>query len=384
MVLRRLSGWPAAGRRHRRRTLVVAAAIVAVVLASPSYSYTMALTAPGHSTWQNRTVDWLRENGAGPLINAGENWYYTRHEPADTAPDPTALPHRESSSGLMAPIVAQGPHPRPLALEVGRPPLAGEGVWMPARTDSHGVPLVWTSFLRPAGARASVVAGVAWIRQSGTDAHLVAGTVQPGGRGWPGNAAVPTADTHRLVATFNSGWRMSDIRGGFFSAARSGPPLVDGEATAAIDDRGQLTVGQWGRDLHMSRHLVSARQNLQLIVDHGRKVTDLATNSHGQWGTPKNQFQYTARSALGVDHAGHLIYVAGTQLNLDALSTAMTQAGAERAMELDMHTGMTAFSSWSRSPDGGLAPTKLLPSMPSPADRYLAPDQHDFFYLTAG
>jgi hypothetical protein len=51
-------------------------------------------------------------------------------------------------------------------------------------------------------------------------------------------------------------------------------------------------------------------------------------------------------------------------------------------MELDIHTGMTSFSSWAPSPTGGMSPTKLLPTMTSPANRYLVPDQHDFFYLT--
>jgi hypothetical protein len=175
---------------------------------------------------------------------------------------------------------------------------------------------------------------------------------------------------------------MGDIRGGFYLAHRTGPPLVTGEATAAIDDRGRLAVGEWGRDVRMSPHLVAARQNLRLIVDHGRKVADINTNSYGQWGTPKNQFQYTARSALGIDKGGNVLYVAGTQLNLDTLCTALTEVGAIRAMELDIHTGMTSFSSWAPSPTGGMSPTKLLPTMTSPANRYLVPDQHDFFYLT--
>jgi hypothetical protein len=60
----------------------------------------------------------------------------------------------------------------------------------------------------------------------------------------------------------------------------------------------------------------------------------------------------------------------------------MAQAGIQRGMELDIHTHMVAFSSWRSVPAGVATPTQLLPNLPVPADRYLAPDQRDFFYLT--
>ncbi|WP_328291701.1 hypothetical protein OG218_02910 [Kineococcus sp. NBC_00420] len=63
----------------------------------------------------------------------------------------------------------------------------------------------------------------------------------------------------------------------------------------------------------------------------------------------RNQGQYTWRSALGVDRHGNLLRVAGDELDLVHLAGALVQAGAVRAMELDMHTGMVSSSRWDSS-----------------------------------
>jgi hypothetical protein len=219
------------------------------------------------------------------------------------------------------------------------------------------------------------------MRTTDTALHLVAGTKQPGGTGWPDGARVPSADVPALVSTFNSGWKFKDITGGFYLDGRTGHALRDGQASVVIDDQGHVTVGQWGRDVAMSAHVVAVRQNLSLVVDGGRPVTGLSANANGRWGSPRNQFQYTWRSGLGTDAQGNLVYVAGDGLTLQTLGDAMVDAGIQRGMELDIHHGKASFSSW--APAGhSMTPTKLLPAMRGPADRYLSVDQRDFFYLT--
>jgi hypothetical protein len=69
-------------------------------------------------------------------------------------------------------------------------------------------------------------------------------------------------------------------------------------------------------------------------------------------------------------------------MNLTTLATAMADAGIVRGMQLDIHPGMDSFSSWRPAAGATSLPTKLLPAMTRPADRYLVPDQRDFFYLT--
>jgi len=151
---------------------------------------------------------------------------------------------------------------------------------------------------------------------------------------WPGDAQVAQGDIPKLVATFNSGWKMSDACGGFYLTGRSAGQLRAGQRSLVIDDTGAATVGQWARDVSMNPHLVAVRQNLALIVDHGQPVDGLAANSGQRWGSYENQHQYTWRSGVGVDAAGDLIYVAGAKLTLPTLALALVDAGVLQAMEL--------------------------------------------------
>ena len=368
---------PASGRRTRRRRRRLVVLVLVVLLFVPGISFERALTAPGGGSWQERTVEWVRDNGGAPVINWLENWYYSRHVPSTAAPDPASLPGAGATA--VEPMGDAGP-PAVAPLPVARS-APGEGSWAPGRTDPAGTPAIYTTFLRPDASHPSVVAGAAWMRADDTAAHLVAGTRQPGGSGWPGSARVPSSDVPALVATFNSGWKFKDITGGFYLDGRTGQPLQDGQASVVIDDTGRVTVGEWGRDVTMTSHVRAVRQNLSLVVDGGRAVTGLSTNADGRWGSSKNQFQYTWRSGVGTDARGNLVYVAGDGLTLETLADAMVHAGVQRGMELDIHPGMDSFASW--APHGSSAtPTKLLPGMRRPADRYLSVDQRDFFYLT--
>jgi hypothetical protein len=349
-------------------------------MVAPFVSYGQALTAPGAASWSLRTVDWFRDHGLRQAVNKVENWYYSQHAPTNQPPPLSSLPTPPTLSLQGKLLYVPGPYPLPTL--PGREPLPGESRWAAGRVDGHGDPLTYTAYVRPDPAHASVVAGVAWIRQAGTQAHLVAGTVQPGGSGWPGTASVPRRDVPRLVATFNSGWRMQDIDGGFELQHRIAGQLVTGEATAAIDDHGHLLVGEWGRDLPGAGTLVAVRQNLQLIVDHGQVVPGLDANAQDRWGSADNQLQYTARSGLGVDALGNLIYVAGVGMNLVTLAATMQSVGVVRGMQLDIHRQEIHFASWLPTASGDVTPFKLLPTMFHGADRYLNPDQRDFFYIT--
>ena len=363
-----------ARQRRLRRTVVAA---VALILVWPAISYGRALAAPGSATWQMRTVDWIRLQHGNSLVNAIENWWYTRHKPAAGPPDTATLP-------TIGPGPATAVGPAALPRLPGVTPLPGESTWSPGRAGATGLPLIYTGFLRPDPAHLSVVAGVAWIRAAGTATHLVAGTVQPGGPAWPGTASVPAGDVGKLVATFNSGWKMQDIAGGFYLGGQTARPLAAGQASLVIGKNGAVKIGAWGRDVAMNAGVLAVRQNLALVVDHGRPVAGLSTNADGRWGSAHNQYQYTWRSGAGVDAHGNLIYLAGDKMNLATLAVAMADAGVVRGMQLDIHSGMASFASWRPlSGANAASPTKLLPRMPRSAYRYLNPDQRDFFYVTA-
>jgi hypothetical protein len=386
MRRRGVSDDPGASRRGERRrrsptrrSVAVAALVLVLVAALPGWSYGVALTAPGSATWGARSVDWIKDHGGAPAVDAIENWWFSHDVPSSGPPAASQLP---------AATVRISPGPGPASgLPVlsdaysGRP-LPDENVWQARRSDVRGRLLLATAFVRPDRSHAGVVAGVAWARQPGLIAHLVAGTAIPGGPQWPGQADVPRSDVSRLLATFNSGWRTKDISGGFRLGRQTWPALQRGQATAVINSHGHLDVGEWGRDFGSSSDVAAARQNLVLVVDNGRAAQGLDTNQAHQWGYKNNQHQYTFRSGLGIDNQGNLVYVAGAKMTLPVLAAAMVDAGIRRGMELDVHNSFPFFAVWTHSDNTNHA-TKLLPTMARHANRYLRPDQRDFFYLTS-
>ena len=354
--------------RPRRRWLRYLAVVLAVAMLYPVVTYLRALTYPGNASVAVRTVDWLRDDmGMGPVVNSIENWWFTRHTPSDGPPAANAVPQ------VSAPVVAP-PGPRPADLPAhGGFPLRGEGVWRPV--DRQGG--LYTTYFRPDAAHGSVLAGAAWFNQDLVTARQIAGTKEPvADPTAPGR--VPDSLRPRLLATFNSGFKTVDANGGSYLDGHTLVPLRDGAASIVIHRDGHVTVDQWGRDARMSGDTGSVQQSLDLIVDNGKVVPGLAINRDARWGSARSQFQYTWRSGLGTDRAGHLIYVAGNDLTLATLANAMRQAGVARGMQLDIHTNMVSCNAYP-TPDG--IPHKLLPTMASPQERYLTTDLRSFYVI---
>jgi hypothetical protein len=162
-------------------------------------------------------------------------------------------------------------------------------------------------------------------------------------------------------------------------------PLIDGQASLVLHRNGAADIGAWNSQVKMTPDVISVRQNLALLVDNGAAVPGLLDTAKGLWGSKRWQLQYTNRSGIGITAQHALVYVAGANLNTESLAKAMVALGCVRGMELDIHASNPTFNSFSRTPGGGpgdLTGTKLYPAMKSKADRFLAPDQRDFFAVT--
>jgi hypothetical protein len=229
-----------------------------------------------------------------------------------------------------------------------------------------------------------VTASAALIPQSSNRLRLMAGTREPvPGMPWKDGYSVPGNARPGLVATFNSGFKMADSHGGWWTKESAAVPLVDGRASIVVDSNGVARVGEWNTSVGMSPDVVAVRQNLDLVVVGGKVVNGLTANANGRWGSVRSQFQYTWRSGLGTDAYGNLIYVAGNGLTLATLAAAMQQVGIQQGMELDIHAAMVSFDIEQPGPGGAVTSRRLISSMTSPADRYLIDDQRDYFYVTA-
>ncbi len=360
--------------RRIRRVAVIAAGLC---LIPALISYVQAITGPSNSTLGIRTVEWLRGNGARGLVNKVENIYYSLNAPSTGGPALRALPNQSdlaTSGGKRRAVHYYRPSRiRPLT----HPALPGEGVWHATFADGGSrPPVLVTSFRSDPLNYPQMVAGVAWIDHTRTSTWLYPGRLEPAvtlpSRG---PMEVPTELRGKLVATFNSGFKLQDSGGGFAEGGHTYAPMKPGLATITRYRNGRVDVNAWNGGADVGPNIVFARQNLPLIVNGGKPNPNLSDGP--EWGATLGNAIRVWRSAVGVDRRGNLIYAAADYQTVGSLAAIMIHAGAVRAMELDINTYWTSFISY-RYPGAG-HPANLLSSMDRSPSRYLTPDDRDFF-----
>jgi hypothetical protein len=259
-----------------------------------------------------------------------------------------------------------------------RPALPGEGQWRgTGPLVANAAPVLVTTF-RSDPSYPQLVAGVAWIDHARTRVALYPGRYEPPNDGAQ-PAEVPGGLRSRLLAVFNSGFKLEDSGGGFYSQGHLYAPLKYGQATLIGYSDGSVDVRSWTGGLDPGRGIAFARQNLPLIVEHGQLNPALSNDS--LWGTTLGNTVRVWRSGIGVDAHGNLIYAAADIQTAGSLARILLRAGAVRAMELDINYEWTTFNYYRALGAGG--PAKLLPGMSRPATRYLSPDDRDFFAVYA-
>jgi hypothetical protein len=201
----------------------------------------------------------------------------------------------------------------------------------------------------------------------------LATAVGPGG----GPQISPT-ESKVIVAAFNGGFKVASGSGGFELGVRVFVPLQVGRASFVIDSSGAAQVGVWGKDVpYRGEHVVSVRQNLQPLVMDG-KLSPLIDDI-GAWGSPLGGAAVVARSAVGQDARGNILYAAGmSALPLD-LGAALIDAGAVRAMELDINPEWVQLAS-TPHPGGNLVAG--IPNQNRPGDQYSIGWTRDFVTVT--
>ena len=367
--------------------------VLVVLLAWLTWSISNALFAPGTDTTSARLAEWGRGHGLGWAVTLAEHAQYRANPPtigglpsggipdlASQRPPSKVGRSAQRSRSHTSPRPAQGSqhgattlHTIPPQVE---PALRHEGRWQ-TLISTHGKPVVRAAFLRPDSTHTSYVVGVAWLDQNLVRSVLHPGTDQPGGQGWDQPSVLDGHDRTGLLATFNSGFRLPDARGGYWQGGKQVGVLRNGAASMVVDKSGRVDVVSWRHGERPPSNLVAVRQNLDLLIDNGKLSENLHSTNTRTWGKTVGNAAYVWRSGLGVRSDGSLVVVVGPALSVESLGHILLAAGSVRAMELDINQDWTNFMTYHRGQQGFVPRPLTSDEHPNPG-RYLVSSSRDF------
>ena len=365
---------PRPGTAHRRRAPVAAALVVlagalAACSTSADRSSTTSTSAPGTTTTHPpRTTTTTHPPRTTTTTRPSSTTAPATTTPTTVAPGTTSRFEVPPVAAATSPLVP----PANLTAIPGTPFAAGDGAWSPAGRHVGGHVAMETTTLPEPGDPA-LAAGVAWMDPHLLGAELYSGSESPGGGPWALTAPVQPGAATSLVAAFNGGFKWPSTEGGYYAYGQTVYPLQSGKASFVIYKNGTATVADWGRDATMTPAVAAVRQNLTLLVDGGRPVAGLNPSDTSVWGSTLGGIPNVWRSAVGVTADGALVYVAGPSLDVVQLAQLAVQAGAVRAMEMDINVFWPTFGIWGTTSDAPASATNgvsLLPTMEGTPARF--------------
>jgi hypothetical protein len=375
---RRIPTW------RRARRVVLSACLFCLGVAA--LSWLPAMAGKRNIGVSVASVEWLRSHGGNPIVSEIENWYYTLNEPEKGGPPLKSLPQVGVAAAAEGGESEESEKTAYLPPDVNpliHPKLHGEGVWQKAGAGVGARPPLLLTTFRSDPEYPQFVAGVAWIDASRTTLEYMPGTAEP-----PeplehrGNSEVPSSQRKRLVATFNGGFPLETSNAGLIYRGKVKETMVNGIAPVVRYRSGKVDIVKWNHGPGAPPNVWFAKQNLPPIIYEGKLNPNLSDGP--EWGETVNNATRVWRSGLGVDAHGNLMYAAANYQTVESLAKVLQRAGAVRALELDINEDWTSFISYRRP--GAVSPSNLLPEMYRSPERYLSPDERDFFaiYLKHG
>jgi hypothetical protein len=343
-----------------------------------AFSVGQALTAPGGGSTSAKLAEWARDHYLGPVVTFGE---WISYNPPKTGGKPgfslaapggtTPAKDYKRTHGFVPDI------PQRLTSPAGQA-LPGEGAWRVLET-VKGYPAIFGTFLRPSAVYTSYVAGLVSMDQRLVKFQLRPGAEDPGPGHWKAATWLPPGTRKGLLATFNGGFKLDSAGGGFYLNGAHKGALVNGAASVVYYRNGTIKIGSWGRELRMTPDVVGVRQNLKLLVDHGRIPATVDQNVNTTWGATLGGGYYVWRSGLGITQDGRVIFVYGPALNVRELASLLRRAGAVEALQLDINPEWMSYDYYKaaghpRNP----TPHALLPTQQGSVYRYYQVYSRDF------
>lgn len=375
--------------RPRRRVLFGAIVAVLGLLVWIVGSFSVYMLRPSSMNFSEKSAEWVRTLPFGNwAVDEAEHVYYSNHAPKKGGPQLKKLPSvglpPAANLGSRPPVVpraAQSAWPARIN-PIFSSPLPNEGVWRRTGPAVDGKPPVLVTTYRPDPTYPQMVAYVAWFNHSLIDLAYYPGRYEPPAAADRGPSMVPDDQRSRLLATFNAGFIYSDGDNGSAVNGRSNEPLTQGNATLVGYRDGQVSIVKWHGGSKPPANVAWARQSLTPIVWDGRLNPELNTNPDSpQWGFTVGNAVRVWRTGVGIDKEGNLIYVAANDQTVVSLAQILQHVGAVDAMEFDINADWHTLITYSHI--GGLGSTMVEPQPNQSVDRYLYPDDRDFFAVYA-
>ncbi len=365
----------ASRRRRRRRRLLIAAPFLGLFCWA-AISYASWMLKPTSERFTARSVEWIRADVpfGNSLVDNVEHVYYTANAPKKDGRAPKSLPalgqslpRQSRASALPPPIKSVFAHP-----------LAGEGVWRAAGPAVEGGPPVLVTTFRPEAEYPELLAYVAWFDHTRTAIGYYPGRYEPPHASSRGPMMVPYGQRWRLLATFNGGFTYEDGENGSNVNGHVNEPLKDGKATVVGYRDGRVNIVNWSGGPNAGPDVAWARQSLAPIVWNGRLNPELNEDPNSKaWGYTLGGVTRVWRTGVGIDRRGNLIFVAADGQTVISIAKTLRHAGAVRAMELDINPDWHTLITYTHH--HGLVPRLVEPQPNQSPDRYLSPDDRDFF-----
>lgn len=252
--------------------------------------------------------------------------------------------------------------------------------WTPVSYAAGGIAVDQRSYVATDGSQITIVRFRAG--QVHFDLHVGSQDPPVGGAsiGQNAGAAISAAEQPILLAAFNGGFQTSTGSGGFEVNNQVLVPLVNGMASFVINSDGTGHIGVWGQTIPTKGESVtSVRQNLPPLVMNSQPSPEISNIA--AWGATLGPAPAVARSALGEDAQGNIIYVASMSALPIDLASALISAGAVTGMELDINPYWVQLALAS-TPGGTLSIG--VPGQQRPADQYQVGWTRDFITVLAG
>jgi Phosphodiester glycosidase len=362
-------------RRQRRRRLLIGIPVRGL-LAWAVGSYSIWMLEPTSMSFGARSVEWMRAEVpfGNTIVDDVEHIYYTANAPKKGGPAPKRLP----AVGLGLPHSKQTAAWPPPIKSVFAHPLPGEGVWKPTGPPLDGGPPVLVTSFRPEAEYPQLLAYVAWFDHTRTAIGYYPGRYEPPSAAVRGPMMVPYGQRWRLLATFNGGFTYEDGENGSTVNGQVNESLKDGKATLVGYRDGRVEIVRWSGGHDAGSDVAWSRQSLAPIVWNGRLNPALNENPNSpEWGFTLGGVTRVWRTGVGIDRHGNLIFVAAESQTVISIAKLLQHIGAVRAMEFDINPEWHTLIAYTHR--HGLVPKMVEPQPNQSADRYLVPDDRDFF-----